>query len=479
MNKTIQSRKFRGGAYATAISFLVIVALVIVNLVAGSIFPYKDLTSTGKYSLADATKEYLKTVKTPIDLYYVLSEGEEELIIQQSAEQIAAECDNISLHYKDPIQYPQFVYEYNGMAEITNNSIIVINRDDPTRYEYIDSEQMKIYDIDMQNLVPVLNGYDAELEIVKAIVSVTQEAKGTVYMTEGHREWEWIQGGTDEQKGKVTETFLDLMSLNSFKVKYCDLTKQGAIPEDCDILFIGSPLSDFTAQEVALVEEYMTNGGTVFISLMISSNTFTNLQSLLGQYGLTFDGGIVCESDEAHTIGNINSSNSYILADHGKRSTVWPGAVPLRKASVQKKTTVLTTLSATTNGGYVRQLNEDTKPSSSDQKASYPLLVKAEDTFQGKTGTMYVFASTYFFSDAYLTGSASFDNRVLLIECMAGASQEAAALSIPDTTAMEEALQMSTNQKNNVALLSFLFPALILVVGIVIVLRRRIEKVTQ
>ena len=52
-------------------------------------------------------------------------------------------------------------------------------------------------------------------------------------------------------------------------------------------------------------------------------------------------------------------------------------------------------------------------------------------------------------------------------------------LSIPDTLAREEGLVMSTNQKNNVALLSFLFPALILVIGIVVVLRRRIEKVSQ
>ena len=479
MEKAIKSRKFRGGAYATALSFLVIVVMVVVNLIAGKIFPYKDLTSNGKYSISDATKEFLKTMDTPVDLYYVTSEGEEELTIQQSAERIAEACDNVSLHYKDPVQYPMFVKQYNGMADITNNSIIVINRDDPKKFRYIDSEQMKIYQMDMQTFTPVLYGYDAELEIIKAIVAVTEESRGTIYMTEGHREWEWLEIDSEDQRGKITDTFLDLLSLNAFKVKYCNLTKLGAVPDDCSVLFINSPLTDLTEQEVALVEAYMTNGGTVILSLMFDTDKFTNLQSLLAQYGLTYESGIVCESDESHTSGSNNASNTYILCDHGKQSTLWPGAVPIRKASVQKKTTVITTLYETTSGGYVRQTTEDTKPKESDKKESFPLLVKAEDTFQGKTGTLYVFASTYFFSDSNIRSKSSFDNRVVFMECLTGASKSSTTLSIPDTTAMEEALQMTTNQKNNVALMSFLFPALILVVGIVIVLRRRIEKVTQ
>lgn len=478
MNKTMSSRKFRGGAYATAVSFIVIVVLVIVNLVAGSLFHYRDLTSTGKYSLSEATVKFLKDFNGPVDLYYVTSEGEEDLTIQQSAERIAEACDSINLYYKDPVQYPQFVKQYNGMADITNNSIIVLNRE-TEKSSYIDSDQMCIYDVDSTSLQLILKGYDAELEIIKGIVAVTQESKGTIYMTTGHKEWEWISGSTEENLGKITETFQDLLSLNAYKVKYCNLLKTGEVPSDCNILFIGGALSDISAEEEAAIERYMTAGGTVIVALMCNTDTFQNLQALLGAYGLRYESGFVCDSDPSRTTGDVVA---ILLGEHGRQNTVWPYAAPIYKSDLQKKTTTITVLSETSKGGYVRQMNaESLALADGEQTASYPLLVKAEDNFQGVTGTMYVFSTAYFFADNSITGRSSFDNRVQLLECLAGASVEdgTSVLSIPDTLAREEGLVMSTNQKNNVALLSFLFPALILVIGIVVVLRRRIEKVSQ
>ena len=50
-------------------------------------------------------------------------------------------------------------------------------------------------------------------------------------------------------------------------------------------------------------------------------------------------------------------------------------------------------------------------------------------------------------------------------------------LTVPETTAFEEALQMSTNQRNRIATISFMIPVVILFVGIFVFLRRRVEKV--
>ena len=104
MNKEIRSRKFRGGAYATAISFLVILVLIAVNLVSGSLFKRFDVTATRKYSLNDDTVKFVKSIDTPIDIYYVTAEGEEDLIIKTGAELIAAANDKFTFTVKDPIQ---------------------------------------------------------------------------------------------------------------------------------------------------------------------------------------------------------------------------------------------------------------------------------------------------------------------------------------------------------------------------------------
>ena len=478
MNKTIRSRKFRGGAYATAVSFLLIVVLVIVNLVSGSLFDRIDVTSTRKYSLAEDTINFVKSVTTPIDLYYVTAEGEEDLIIKTGAELIADANDGFTFTVKDPIQYPQFVYRYNKMQDITNNSIIVVNADDPDRYEYIDSEQMKIYSYNMQTYQQELYGYDAEVEIAKAIIKVTQEKKATIYATNNHSEI--ITNPTDseaERKGKVTPTFSDLLNLNSYEIKYCDLTKEGRVPEHCDILFIGAPQSDFTEAEVDAVKEFLTNGGTVFISVLYNTDSFTNLQELLRYYGVHYGSGVLFEGDSSRTAGD---NRTMILSDYDGKSVEWPLAVPFYTNDTTRSTTKKTVLVETSAKAYRKETDaSSSEVQPGDEVGKFPLLLKIEETFGGNTAQMYVFSSFYFFDDRMLTGSSSFANRVQLIECLndsVGAEED--TLSIPDTTALEEALRMTTSQRNRIAAVSFILPGLILFAGVVVMLRRRVEKLT-
>ena len=471
MKSNVRSRKFRGGAYATAVSFLVILVLIIVNLVSGSLFKQYDVTSTGKYSLAEDTRTFVKGVTTPIDLYYVTAEGEEDLIIKTGAEQIAEANDLITLTVKDPIQYPQFVYRYNKMADITNNSIIVVNGDNPDRYVYIDSEQMKTYTFNSQALTYQQIGYDAEVEIVKAIVEVTQEKKATIYVTTNHNEW--LTSLTDgDNKGTVTETFSDLMKLNAFKIKYCNLKTVKDVPEDCDILIIGTPQTDLSDTEVEAVKNFMTAGGTVLLSLKYDGNTLINLKSLLGYYGISYGPGLVCDEDTSRTVGD---KPVILLADYNGESTEWLACAPLYVEDNVRLSTKVSKLITTSKSGYVNGYVKTPE----DESGEYPLLLKVEDTFEGKTGTMYVFAATYFMADDLITGGSSMANRKLLVDILnerTGSSSE--ILSIPDTTALEEALQMTTSQRNRIALASFLLPVLILFGGVVVILLRRIEKVT-
>ena len=416
---------------------------------------------------------------TPIDLYYVTAEGEEDLIIKTGAELIADANDGFTFTVKDPIQYPQFVYRYNKMQDITNNSIIVVNADDPDRYEYIDSEQMKIYLPNKQTYQLELNGYDAEVEIVKAIVKVTQEKKATVYATNNHSEI--ITNPTDseeERKGKVTPTFSDLLNLNSYEIKYCNITKEGRVPENCDILFIGAPYSDFTEDEVEAIKKYLTNGGTVFITVLNNTDSFTNLQELLRYYGVHYGSGKLYEGDSSRMAGD---NRTMILSEYEGKNIQWNQAVPFYLDNTARSTTKRTVIAETSPNAYRKEYDaaNDSEFQQGDETGKFPLLLKIEETFGGNTGSMYVFSSYYFFQDKMITGSSAFANRSQLIDCLNDAvGAEEDALSIPDTTALEEALIMTTSQRNRIASVSFILPGLILFAGVVVMLRRRVEKLT-
>ena len=474
MKTSVRSRKFRGGAYATVISFLVIIVLLAVNLVSGSMFEKIDVTATHKYSIADETRDYVSGVDVPIDFYYVTSEGEEDLIIKTAAELIAAANDRFTFTVKDPIQYPQFVYRYNQMQDITNNSIIVVNGADPERFTYIDSEEMKRYKFDSQTLAFIHTGYDAEVEIVKAIVDVTTDTKGTVYVMNNHNEWLAYQNEKDS--GHVTEPFANLLKLNSLRLKYLNLSVAGAVPNDCDILIIGAPQTDLTANEVKVIEDYMTAGGTVILVVYLGSEQLPNFQSLLKYYGVHTGAGILCEGDPDRT---NDGQPSFLLAEYAGGNTQWPFTSPMYVDKAPRNTTTITKVIQTSKNAYVKAMNASTSAKEpGDESGQYPLLLKVEDTFHGATGTMYVFASSIFPSDSLMDSRSSYTNRDCFMSCIyeqVGGNDD--VLTVPETTAFEEALQMSTNQRNRIATISFMIPVVILFVGIFVFLRRRVEKV--
>ena len=213
----------------------------------------------------------------------------------------------------------------------------------------------------------------------------------------------------------------------------------------------------------------------MILSLYADSDTLPNLQSLLGYYGVRMGSGVVCEGDSSRTIGD---TPSVILCQYNSGDTEWPYSVPLYTDGDVRNTTQITKLLETSKEAYVKPTISDFKKTDGDKTAQFPLLLKIEDTYAGNTGTMYVFSAAMFFYDNFMIANSAMLNREVFVDCMnAGVGVSGEVLSIPNTTAMEERLIMTTNQRNRVALVSFLIPVVVLFIGVVVFLRRRIEKV--
>ncbi len=477
MKKLFQSRKFRGGAYATAISALTIVFVILVNLLVSGVSKDVDLTASGKFSISDDSIRFLKNMKTKVTMYYVTEEGKEDRIILASAEQIAEHCSSVSMEYKDPIQYPQFIYGYNDMSEIKNNSIILVNEEDPDRYCYLDYEDLIISTISSDFTKKVLSGYDAELEIIKGIVSITGEASKRIYVTNNHKEY--LTGiDQDETTGEKTNaptlTFQDLFGLNGYDVKTLNLTQAGTVPKDCDMLIIGGLQADLTETEVSILKDYVTNGGKVMLALGLGNYTYSNLASLLGYYGLKLENGIVCDGDTARTEG---SNPSFLLCSYKGQNAEFPQAAYLTVVETINTQTI-EMLCTTSSKGYIKLDPGNLVQTGSEPTGEYPLMLTITDTFAGKSGTLTIMTTPYFMADVFMSGRSPYSNRMLLIDTVNGLTgSEEFALSIPETTAFEEALTMTDKEKNLVLIGSFALPAIFLIAGIVVFFRRRVEKV--
>ena len=188
MKNSFNSRKFKGGAYTTILSVLVIFLVLMVNLIVSGVTRTKDLTGLQLYTLHDVSKEYLAGYDIPVDIYYITEVGKENKVISSTAENFAADGKDINLIYKDPVTYPAFVFQYTGQNDVDNNSLVLVRRDKPEQFVFIEYEEMCLYYVNTTDLTRTLAGYNAESEIMKGLVKLSDAENANVYVATGHGE---------------------------------------------------------------------------------------------------------------------------------------------------------------------------------------------------------------------------------------------------------------------------------------------------
>lgn len=459
-----QNRKFRGGAYTTVLSVLVIALVLLVNLVVSGTVRPKDLTAEGMYSLNEVTEKYLKDYSTPVELVYFCENGKEEKVIRQTAENFAAKSKNITMTDRDPNTHPTLVFSYTGSNKMPNNSIVLVNRNDENHFVYIPCEQMKQYYVNQKNLNSrELAGYCAEAEILKGIVKLSGETDTKVCVATGHRE-QFVF--TDA--GVLNETLTNLLSLNSYSVCYADLKTQ-AVPEDCEALLLLGPYDDFSEEESKNIKDFMTAGGRVMWFLFNTGyDNRPNQQALLNYYGLNMEVGLLCEADSRYTIDGHPES---ILRKYEDSNSYWRICAGVTKISQPRDTLDVKPVVSTSEKAYLCQDAKDYSYKPEYKTGTFYILTKVSERFQGKTGIMYVFNTHYFLRDI---SNPSYANGEVFADCLGELCEKESSISIPITAAREEGLMMSSKtMKTWTVIIVGIVPGLILLAGIVMVFLRR------
>ena len=84
------------------------------------------------------------------------------------------------------------------------------------------------------------------------------------------------------------------------------------MPEDAKAVIIYGAISDISEDEKNKLEAYMEQGGQMVLLLGYTDKDTPNLDSLLGDYGITLADGLVLESDSQHHLPNYPY---YLLPD--------------------------------------------------------------------------------------------------------------------------------------------------------------------
>ena len=326
-------KKLKHGTMATVLTVFFIVVLVLVNIVATSLFerfPLTiDMTSDDSYTISDETAEYIKSIDKKIKIT-VLSEESEftstSKYIRQSNEilkNIVKSNGNISLEYVDLLSNPEVKSEYEDT--LSEYDIIVETGKNHERTTVVHPQDLVNFSSDFetsfqQNMGATLDAFIeyyggmtaiqsytsgiesncAEQAFTSAILKVTDANPVTVTFLTGRNEL------------TALTYFQSLLNANGYTVNSIDITTQD-IPKDTNLIVMGAPSVDYTADEVEKVSAFLDNDGDLKKNLLyiesVQQPDTPNIDELLEEYGIKFRDEFVYDSDES------NASNGYVFME--------------------------------------------------------------------------------------------------------------------------------------------------------------------
>lgn len=285
-------RVFRSGVWSAAIAAAVIVLAVLVNLIVRAIpsrYTEFDLSEAGLYTLSESSRQVADDLTQDVAIYYLAQTGNEDQIISKLLDKYAAQSSHITWELKDPAVYPTFAAQY-GAQDLTSGGLILVCGE---QSKVLDAAELYDYDYSDYAATGAANvTFDGESRITSAIYQLTSGESRHVYYTTNHGEQALTSSLTEALKAQnIDAQPLDLLT--------------GTIPEDCDLLIISDPASDFAADglvdEIAQLQTYLENGGKVLLTTSGYTET-PNLDAVMAQFGLAREPGLVVEGDAGHAL---------------------------------------------------------------------------------------------------------------------------------------------------------------------------------
>lgn len=278
---------FKGGSYSIAVTAIVLAILVAVNIMA-SVLPSTltklDISSTKLYSITSNTKVVVNALEKDVTIYWVVQADKEDSVIENLLAKYESLSSHIKVVKKNPDAFPTFTAQYTSES-VKNNSLIV---ECGERYRYIPYDDIYLSDIDYETYSQVYS-FDGEGAITSAIDYVISEELPKVYTLEGHGE------------GDLPSEFSEQIQKDNMEVASFSLLNEDEIPEDADCILIYAPTSDISDEEKDLLVQYVDGGGNLMVIAGPSEDSdLENLYSVLSEYGVDSDEGIVVEGDRKH-----------------------------------------------------------------------------------------------------------------------------------------------------------------------------------
>lgn len=463
------TRKFKVGSVATAITVIVVAATVVVNLIVGQLtdkFSLSlDLTQNKIFSLTDQSIDFIKDLKKDVEIVVLSDENAFPKVNSYFAQansvlkKYEQNSDKIRLKYLDPVKNPAYLNEYQN-ENLTENSVIVRSGD---KHKIITVQD--IFEIQRSYYGSAITGSKAEQELTSAILYVTSENQEKIVMLKGYGEQD-------------STAFSELLKKNNFNVEDASVLTQ-EIPEDARLVMIYAPERDFDAPAIEKVEKFLELGDKNLIYVLNPNQAAApNLNAFLEKHGVKVNEGLVYETDMKKAYGSaFEAVNDYVDEEYSrlKNKTIPVMMLYCRPIELtnSENTRILLQFSPTT--GILPKgadQNFDFRGNISGPIPSVVLSdVKLDDVKMSKLAVIGSYGALMpeLLASNALNNSAYFVNMVNTMT-----NREDVGITIESKSLGGEELGLDKATANTIGIMmAIILPAAIVIIGIIVYFRRK------
>ena len=253
-----------------------------------------DFTAESLLTLSEQTMQLVEGIQKDTTVYYIGHESTANATYRELLNKYDDMNEHLKIEYKDVSTDLEFQTKYmSELSYINEASMLVVCGE---RHIYLDS--VDYVTSKMINSYSNESILEIESQLTKAIYYVNQDETTLISTVTGHSEH------------GLNSEFSNMLSLSGFELKSVDLPSQvgslhNAFRDDCEIVFINAPQTDYTKEEIKLLEDYLEDGGNIFVVLDPLTDELENLYAFLKKYGLDVQPGIVIERQSGMYTENI------------------------------------------------------------------------------------------------------------------------------------------------------------------------------
>lgn len=411
----INKKMLKNGSFSMISTLLVFAVIIVVNLVVGEIpeeYTQIDVSTQKLYTISDTTKEFLNNLDEDVTIYYIVQSGSEDDILEKMLTRYSEGSKHITVEKKDPVLYPNFVSQYTD-SDVSENSLIVVHED---RSKVVDYSNLYESEMNYYTYSSTVTAFDGEGQIDSAISYVISDELPILYTVQGHGET------------TINSTLQESIEKANYEMQDLNLLTED-IPEDAACIMMLSPQTDISAEEAEKLIAYLENGGKALIITDYTTNSRDNLKSVMQNYGVTVEDGVVFEGDGHHYVMQIpyylvptiesTDFTSGLISDN--RYILMPVAQAITTMDSYRDTLTIKPILSTSENAYIKENVENMQTYEKedvDKEGEFQLGIAVTETVSDDKETQIIFYSSSSLIDESTDQQVSGGNSELILESL-------------------------------------------------------------